>query len=562
MTNYLKMFYLWIVMMIFLVTPASDSISRAELKSSANYSIYQVKAISNSKILPDTNLVPGYLSKEIDMVACRGKYEPATFVIRATDKIKGLMATATDLRSGISSIPAGNVDIRVVKCWFQAGLHIRDTKKCLLTPELLLKDDKFIRVDLQQKKNYMRLTDSAGVSSYILISGKESSNLKDIQPRDAATLQPVDIEAGTNKQFWITVRVPEKATSGLYEGKIKLTAANSSPAEILVKLNVLPFNLEKPALRYSFYYPGSLTTSGKPYINSKNAAWKSSQQYLAELVDLKAHGIEFPTMYQQNEQLVREELLLREKAGLPKGTIYFLGLQTRDIDTPAKIDILRMKAVHWLKVFNQYGYQDVYFYGIDEAKGERLRSQRVAWQAVHAVGGKIFVACQRAFDDMGDLLDLAVEAGLPDPQLAANYHQVRHQIFSYNNPYGCQEEPETFRRNFGLLLAKARYDGAMNYAYQDAYGHIWNDFDFWDCRDVAFAYPTIDGVIDTLQWEGVREGIDDVRYLTTLNKAVQQAKETKPLLASKAQKWVDNMDPQRDLDTLRSEMIQWILQLR
>ena len=31
-----------------------------------------------------------------------------------------------------------------------------------------------------------------------------------------------------------------------------------------------------------------------------------------------------------------------------------------------------------------------------------------------------------------------------------------------------------------------------------------------------FTYPTSDGVIDTVQWEGFREGVDDTRYLATL----------------------------------------------
>ena len=32
---------------------------------------------------------------------------------------------------------------------------------------------------------------------------------------------------------------------------------------------------------------------------------------------------------------------------------------------------------------------------------------------------------------------------------------------------------------------------------------------------------TVDGVIDTIAWEGYREGVDDVRYVTTLQKAIE-----------------------------------------
>jgi len=33
--------------------------------------------------------------------------------------------------------------------------------------------------------------------------------------KDAATLQPVDIPAGTQKQFWVTVNIPSDAVAGI-----------------------------------------------------------------------------------------------------------------------------------------------------------------------------------------------------------------------------------------------------------------------------------------------------------------------------------------------------------
>ena len=34
---------------------------------------------------------------------------------------------------------------------------------------------------------------------------------------------------------------------------------------------------------------------------------------------------------------------------------------------------------------------------------------------------------------------------------------------------------------------------------------------------MVFVYGMADGVIDTLQWEGFREGVDDIRYATLLH---------------------------------------------
>jgi hypothetical protein len=78
------------------------------------------------------------------------------------------------------------------------------------------------------------------------------------------------------------------------------------------------------------------------------------------------------------------------------------------------------------------------------------------------------------------------------------------------------EDPNLYRRNYGIRAWQFGYDGVMPYAYQHAMHSIWDDFDDPQFRDHVFAYPTSNGVIDTLAWEGFKEGVGDVRYLSTL----------------------------------------------
>ena len=51
-------------------------------------------------------------------------------------------------------------------------------------------------------------------------------------------------------------------------------------------------------------------------------------------------------------------------------------------------------------------------------------------------------------------------------------------------------------------------------------------------------YPVKDGVLDTLQWEACREGVTDVRYLTTMYAALRECKDAQvanyPMLLRKA----------------------------
>ena len=114
----------------------------------------------------------------------------------------------------------------------------------------------------------------------------------------------------------------------------------------------------------------------------------------------------------------------------------------------------------------------------------------------------------------------------------------------------------------------------MTFAYQYAYGHIWNDFDSENFRDHCFAYPTANGVVGTLQWEGFREGVDDVRYITTLEQAIEEAAESEAAL--EARRWLEGLKsssfrqevswkaqgpPPEDLDQIRSRIVAWINEL-
>jgi len=86
----------------------------------------------------------------------------------------------------------------------------------------------------------------------------------------------------------------------------------------------------------------------------------------------------------------------------------------------------------------------------------------------------------------------------------------------YANPQVGVEDPLLYRHNYCLSLYFLGYDGCMDYAYQHSFGkHIWKDFDHHKYRDHVFAYPTSNGVVDTIQWEGFREAVDNVRYVHT-----------------------------------------------
>jgi hypothetical protein len=369
----------------------------------------------------------------------------------------------------------------------------------------------------------------------------------------------VDVAAGESREFWVTVHVPDNAAPGTYDGTLSF-ASQGGTATLPLRLTVHPFALEQPALTYSIYYRGTLSADGQPTISSEG---KSEAQYRAEIADMKAHGVLYPANYQARGDKLQRALEIRRECGMPTGAFYNLGYCVGP-QTEAQLPDLRAQVSWWIETLKPYGYTTVYFYGIDEATGEALARQRAAWKATQECGGKTFVACYKAtFEAMGALLNTAVLAGAPDPEEAKKYHAVGSQAFCYANPQVGVEDPAVYRRNFGLVLWKAGFDGAMDYAYQHGFNHVWNDFDDKTYRDHNFTYPTLTGVVPTLAWEGFREGVDDVRYVTTLEKAIRGAPAARRQEADAAKAWLAALDPSTaDLDAARAQAAEWIGRLK
>ena len=554
-----------------------QAVSGAE-KDGRRTIIYVVPPLSELMILPDDRYVPGKPCREISLAAARGEYEPASFVVSAMGDLESLTVAVSDLHRGSRTIPAASVDVKAVKCWYQAGTawvsNRQDKSTRLLTPELLLNDDALVRVDHEKKENYLKLSFPEG-EKYVWISDPtdaptgKSLPVEQFPVKDSPVLLPVDVPAGTNKQFWVTLRVPPDAEPGTYTGTIALNTPDAVIGELALSVSVLPFELLPPYYTSSMDYHGGLDRSGKGTIGS----WlKSRKQFRSELENMVAHGLRNCQHYSISKEMLGEVLKIREEVGMDNRTLYLKS--TIPIGNPTDreaLETVKRDVREILDFTKDYGTDVVYFYGMDERRGEVLRSQRPAWTAVREAGGKVFVAGgEENVDMMGDVQDMHVRAGRPNKEEVAKWHALGHKIFCYANPQAGVENPVVYRRNFGLLLWKYDYDGASTNAYQHTFGVTWNDFDHRNYRAHTIAYPTVDGVVDTIAWEGYREGVDDVRYVTTLERAVEAARrsEDRTLVpsADAAESFLRRLKTEPiietgDLDSVRREISAHILDL-
>ena len=550
---------------------------------------YVVKPISSVMRLPDTFPVDGEISNTIQIQACRGEYEPASFVLHALENVEGLKLKASELKGDAGPIPASAVDIKVVKCWYQSGSawhnQKQDKSKRVLVPELLLNDETLVKVDREKQENYVKLRFPEG-DKYVWISNpeydpdweKKPQPIDEYPLRDSPVLLSVDIAQETNQQFWVTVKVPEISRAGTYSGKISLSTPTGSLGAITINLHVLPIILSKPKTNYdlnkdficSVHTRGILNPHGKGYVNN---ALKTKEQYRAELNNLLAHGVTSPTMLHP-DQLARR-IKMRQEAGMPIDPLFIChspAFSFEKLHPPldqAKLNRVKKKVKEMLAVTQKFGITEVYFYGWDEREGEQLLAMKPIYRAMREAGGKTFVAgFPGQFEAVGEVLDLSnmgPRLGL-DEKEAGKWHSLGHKITSYGNPQAGIENPEIYRRNYGLRLWKANFDGAMDFAHYWPYGYIWNDFDHPASRGFCFVYPTANGVIDTIAWEGYREGIDDVRYATTLRFAIKQAKNSQNqqerMKAQEAEKWLAEVDlKSADLDVVRAKMVDYVIGL-
>ncbi len=557
-----------------------------------DYTVHVVEpAVNNYMILRDGPLPP--VCKEataIELSACRGEYEPASFVVTASKPLESVRIEVGQLTGVAGSWPEDAVDVRVVKEYYRGALGGSGAP----VPTLLVHDESFLAIEPAPTET----------------NPKAMKNVLRGELRDTAELQPVEIN--TRKQFWVTVHVPEHAKPGTYSTTVQIVPQNDDTSVLSLQVQVHPFTLLPPMLEYSMYYPVRLVPEGSQDWRSgewRNTAWITPQQYIAECKNMLAHGLSNPNIYAgptirpdgSLDFSVLEEILdLRESVGMRPKALYQMGNACPFVTRPLTPEE-RQQTHRYVPEINAWarerGYEEVFHMAIDEMWGEGLSAERDSMAAVDEAGGLVFVAIEAAqLDRVWDVLHrpvLATHINAHMSLAAKKYgpeewfrhtaeiakaadcgvvaqqelyrraidtvHRFGYKIYTYMNPPAGVPLPELQRRSEGLGLWKVGFDGTMTWAYM----HIKGD-PVGQAIGYAKVYRTENGVLDTLHWEGWREGVDDVRYLTTLLDALNRARGRFPdePLISETDEWVDGIDVANgDLDAIRREMARRIVAL-
>jgi hypothetical protein len=175
------------------------------------------------------------------------------------------------------------------------------------------------------------------------------------------------------------------------------------------------------------------------------------------------------------------------------------------------------------------GWPPFLYYPIDEATAEAVPFLRRVLLAIKQVSGALTLATQVYDRAENRPLDGAVDCWcmgyfLPDLD-ALKRETAQGRIFwCYPNFVACSRGvPNAARFTWGFGFWRSEFTCLIPWHYQAPVGNPYNDFDStygdWCC-----AYPRQSGPISTQRWEAVREGIDDYRYLYTLERLVAEGR--------------------------------------
>ena len=428
------------------------------------------------------------------------------------------------------------------------------------------------------------------------IGGRISSSYQYL-PACMADFSAWPIPTGVTRRFWITFKVPEAAAPGTYTGKLAVTLAGTN-REIPVKLEVCPFKLDEPQMSIGMYGGARPSGGWGPEVN---AAYRWDERTEEVLRDQKEHGMTAVTPispafkgfqdgkarfdYTQADRLMA---LLRRLGYHHECFTYadMFGVRAGDVEAECQKNY-GMPLEQAIKL----AYEEL---------GAHMKEKNwlpMAWALadeplIHGISAntviKVFEVHRRAAPQM----QFVSEDAMGDP---AHYKVIPAiDIVSGNSPrYAVAEAVRqahrrywlnnigTDRITFGWFLWKAHKDlgveALFQWGYSTNHADIYYDLDGME-GDSGCSFTASEGQRPTREWELIRAGANDHRYLQTLAnlcpKAQAGGSADAKATAGKALKFCDDVMTRIDLekknkpyshaelDTFKRKLAEFIVKLR
>jgi len=550
---------------------------------------YAVPPMSEVQYLPDAYPVDGQFKAPVRIVMAQDEYEPGSFLLYAFEDLGRTKLTLTPFKTADGKVfPASDLDLKVIKVWYQNGngwySYFGDTG-LKLVPELLMNDEDLIKVDTENVRNWARLTEKNGSVSYTWItppmeidtrighpSYRSFCPFQPMRPnfQDAKTLRPVTVKEGEFKQFFLTAHAKKGQAPGLYKGFVQVSSPKGS-CRIPVAIRVLPFELPEPCAYQDTKKP--FLVSSYSYISFEMIMWENGGDFeLAKkqlentLADQVAHNQDMH-MVRGNPVTYEFEFTNEVMRNVGMRKDYMMGggiFGGYGFDGGKAVN--RQLARTQKKYVESLGYKSAFIGHGDEPGAGWVIQQRSMFEDYQSAGLMFFIAGgDQVFHAYGYGYDFFNTARRPeDPEATRRWNEVGHAWVAWYAVHHVGPESPCFnRRQNGLAPYLCNYSALCNYAHH--YGPYNDQRDTY--KPMVFAYGCGDSVLDTLGWEGFREGVDDIRYATMLKRLAEEADASPDIRIQHTGRavlqYLSELDPAScDMAEVRMEMIRRILELR
>jgi len=418
------------------------------------------------------------------------------------------------LRAAADTIDPDAVDVRVVVARTQAGIGVHRAA-AVEVPELLLKDDR-----VEPRGSYSR---GCGHLRHLHRARHRARSYRAPDLRlsgDAvAAVGPF-----ARRQVWVTVSLRRDLTPGVYSGSLEVhDLAGVSGASVALTIEVLPIALDEPWQRRMLWFRGTLDCARPQFQLDERC-------FLRHLLDIRAHGFDTVSLEERSPRLLRRALALARAAGFRSVVLQPplpAGLTRPDFDgfevTCYVSDEIDQRGPDWY----------------DSHRANMRTAERLGLPVMASFLRERFVPKLAALDLGGrpDLVSLYLPANVDYFKAAAAFDGMRRSGTLYYW-MASMEKPNVHRVLAGWYLWKSGAAGISPYCYQ----HLpappsdpYDDFDEWEPGSTAgggeppvkqqlATYPARTGSVPTLQWEGMGEGITDLRYLRTVESLLDAAR--------------------------------------
>jgi hypothetical protein len=486
------------------------------------------------------NYVPkeAEINNQFNYQAPPGEFETLFFNVYSRIDLNSVTVTYTDFQGVKGTIPKANLDLRVVKNWFQAARGpstLADQLPCYV-PELLLHND---QIPLDTDKTLSRF------------------KIPSLPVLDHVRTR---ISQYTSRQFAMIVKVPKDAAAGAYVSTVTLKAAGFPDQKLKLNLEVLPFALVDTGKIYGLWY-----ALDDERFYAKKMGLDIFKILKRDLIDIRNHGFNTIIFYSVNDakdfwpisplEVQTKKIAAAQQMGFKRAVIY---TGTRP---PTLLQDLTRRHQ---EMMTQHGFTP-WFYGVDEMSFNHKLDEHIKKSMhIHLLGGKVVTTTTKATSDALDDPHNPIYRSFP----AGTYEPLDWAIYPFfakyatdlmagkakKNPqkietyyWQCRDpNPQTNRYYCGYFPWITGLDGPCIHPYRASNnGQFYNDFDWTGpnrrFRPYTLAPPSVQGPVPTMQWEATREGIKDGKYLATWKYYKDKVAPTNPMLAHQSEQVINNI---------------------